>query len=189
MRLFSALFPPQAALTELADLVRSAGPDTRELDPVPVADMYIPVTNFGNVTLADGRALEESLRREAATWTAPKLTFGGGTALEWRGDQSVWAKLEGDVDELQEIGRNVPTVVQRLGFFVDRRLFRPWLSVGTITDHTTAPYLERLVGALEGFRGQTWQLEHVSVVRKLPALEDGSDGGFEVIAELPLRAV
>jgi RNA 2',3'-cyclic 3'-phosphodiesterase len=187
MRLFSALFPPQAALTELADLVRATGPDTPELDPVPVSDMYIPVTNFGNVTLADGRALQDELRREAATWAAPKLAFGGGTALEWRGDQSVWAKLEGDLDQLQQIGRNVPTVVQRLGFFVDRRQFRPWLAVGTITDHTTAPYLERLVGALEGFRGQTWQLEHVCVVRRLPAQEDGSDGGFEVLERLPLQ--
>jgi RNA 2',3'-cyclic 3'-phosphodiesterase len=184
MRLFSALFPPPAALTELADLVRSAGPDTRELDPVPVADMYIPVTNFGNVTLADGRALEESLRREAATWTAPKLAFGGGTALEWRGDQSVWAKLDGDLDQLQQIGRSVPTVVQRLGFFVDRRQFRPWLSVGTITDDSTAPYLESVVAALDGFRGRTWTVEVVSLMRRPADTTDPE--AFEEIERMPL---
>ena len=60
------------------------------------------------------------------------------------------------------------------------------LSVGTITDHTTAPYLESLVGALESFTGMSWQLPELTVLRKLPVLEDGSDGGFEVVRHLPL---
>ncbi len=186
MRLYSALFPPQDALAELADVVRSVAPGTRELDGVDVADMHIPVTQFGNVTLADARSLEAALARETAGWRAPKLAFSGGTALEWRGDQSVWAKLDGDLDALHEIARGVSTVVQRLGFLVDRRQFRPMLSVGTITDHTTAPYLEALVGALESFTGMSWQLPELTVLRKLPVLEDGSDGGFEVVRHLPL---
>ncbi len=187
MRVFSALFPPDDALHELAQLVRSVAPDTPELDPVPVGQMCLPVTQFGNVTTSDARSLEATLRREAATWPAPKLYFGGGTALEWAGDQSVWAKLDGDVDDLLAIGRGVSNVVRRLGFLVDRRVFRPWLAVGTITDHTTAPYLERLVGALESFQGQPWRLEELCMLRRLPLLEDGSDGGSEVIERLPLR--
>jgi 2'-5' RNA ligase len=187
MRLFAALLPPEEVLTELAALVRSVAPNTRELDARPVADMYMPVTSFGNVALGDARQLEATLRREAAGWAAPKIYFSGGTALEWPGDQSVWAKLAGDLDELYAIGRGVPAVVRRLGFFVDRRQFRPWLSVGTITDHTTAPYLERLVAELEGFEGPPWRLEHLHLLRRLPALEDGSDGGFDVVEQLPLR--
>ena len=174
-------------LQELADVVRAVGPDTPELNAVRAESMHIPITNFGNVTLADARALETAIGREAANWPAPKLRFTGGTALEWRGDESVWAKLEGDVDELAQVGKGVPVVVQRLGFFVDRRQFRPWLSVGTITDATSAPYLERLVGALEAFEGQSWVLEQVTVLRRLPVLDDGSDGGFEVVEQLPLK--
>jgi hypothetical protein len=181
MRLLAAILPPAPVLKELAEVVRSAGPDTPELDAAPAESMFIPVTSFGNVTLADARALQAAIAREAATWPAPRLRFAGGTALEWRGDQSVWAKLDGDVDALSTVGRGVPVVVQRLGF-------RPWLSVGTITDVTTAPYLERLVGALESFEGQPWTLEHVSVLRRLPVLDDGSDGGFELVEQLPLQA-
>lgn len=187
MRLFAGLLPPDEALAELAHVVRSVAPETPELEARAVADMYMPVTQFGNVTLGDARSLESTLRREAAGWAAPKLYFAGGTALEWPGDQSVWAKLGGDVDDLLVIGRGVSNVVRRLGFLVDRRQFRPWLSVGSITDHTTAPYLERLVAALDGFEGQPWRIEHLDVMRRLPVLEDGSDGGFEVVERLPLR--
>ena len=79
------------------------------------------------------------LRAEAATWSRPSLTFAGGAALEFPGDESVWVKIDGDVEALKTIGRGVPQAVQRVGYFVDRRQFRPWLSVGTITDATRLP--------------------------------------------------
>jgi RNA 2',3'-cyclic 3'-phosphodiesterase len=87
------------------------------------------------------------------------------------------------VDGLQTIGRSVPQVVQRLGFFVDRRQFRPWLSVGTITEATTAPFLEAVVARLDGFSGQPWVVDRVTVMRRVP--ENGPDA-FEVHEELPI---
>jgi len=187
MRLFAAVMPPAAVLSELADAVRSVGPGTGELDAVPLDSMHIPITAFGNVTLADARQLQTAIAREAASWSAPELHFAGGAALEWPGDRSVWARLDGDVDALGTIGRGVPVVVQRLGFFVDRRKFRPWLSVGTITQTTTAPYLEKLVDRLETFTGTSFRLEEVSICRKLPVGDDGTDSGFEVVEHLRLK--
>jgi len=95
----------------------------------------------------------------------------------------VWAKITGDLDALGTIGRGVPQVVQRLGFFVDRRQFRPWLSVGTITETTTAPFLQSVVDALEGFEGQTWTIESISLMKRLP--EEGPHA-FEEMEEMPL---
>lgn len=188
MRLLATVLPPQVVLDEVADVVRSVAPGTHELEAVPAELMHLPITNFGNVTLADARQLLSAIARDAAHWRAPELRFEGGTALEFQGDLSVWAKVTGDIDDLNAIGRGVPVVVQRLGFFVDRRKFRPWLSVGTITDTTTAPYLERLVGALDGFRGTPFVLDHLTILRRLPVTEDGSDGGFEIYDRVPLKA-
>ena len=148
MRLYAAIVPPEAARAELADLVRSVGPASPELEPVAVADMRIPVTSFGNVTLSDSSVLLSTLRDVARGWTRPELRFRGHAALEWEGDKNVWAKIDGDVESLNTVGRGVPVVVQPLGFLVDRRKFRPWLPVGTITDATTLPYLERLTAAV-----------------------------------------
>jgi 2'-5' RNA ligase len=95
----------------------------------------------------------------------------------------VWAKLDGDLDALNVIGRGVPQIVQRLGFFVDRRQFRPWLSVGTITDHTTAPYLERVVERLESYDGRPWTVESVSLMKRVT---EGGIDSIELMEELPL---
>ena len=155
-----------------------------ELDTPEPNRMYFPVAGFGNVTLGDSVRLAKALRDEVAACSRPHLLFTGGAALEFPGDESVWVKLDGDVDAVKSIGRAIPLTVQRLGFFVDRRQFRPWLSVGTITGATTAPYLERLVAALDEFRGEPWTLEDVHLMRYLPQADHKDD--YEVMERMPL---
>jgi 2'-5' RNA ligase len=213
MRLFAAILVPPDVLDEVMDVVRATAPVEPEVEPkkglfrrfsgparaveptqvtsvnreLDLADpetMYIPITNFGNVTLSDSVRLAGALRRDVAGWPRARVHFTGGTALEFKGDESVWAKLDGDVETLMSIGRGVPQTVQQLGFFVDRRVFRPWLSVGTITEQTTAPYLQSVVDALEAFRGREWTVEHVSLMER-PA-EAESTETFFVKEQLPL---
>ncbi len=213
MRLFAAIVPPRAVLTEVREVVVHARPASggapqhrrglrarfggsggsgrdatdaavvEELDVPEVEKMYLPLTQFGNVTLGDSVKLTKALRTEALGWERPLLHLEGGTALEFPGDESVWAKLGGDVERLQTIGRGVPQVVSRLGFFVDRRQFRPWLSVGTINDHTTAPFLEGVVQRLDAFRGTSWTVTSISLMKGIP--DQGPDA-YEVMEELPL---
>jgi 2'-5' RNA ligase len=214
MRLFAAIVPPRDILEEVTRVVRTTsaappqetsrrarwrlsrrgahaagrpptvGVPENELTLPVLEQMYIPITNFGNVTLGDSVKLAESLRSDASGWRRPEVRFAGGTALEFPGDESVWAKLEGDIEDLLHIGRGVPLVVQRLGFFVDRRKFRPWLSVGTITPETTAPYLERVVEALEAFRGDIWTVDSIFLMKRPP--ESRTPEHFEVMEEMPL---
>jgi RNA 2',3'-cyclic 3'-phosphodiesterase len=157
---------------------------THELSSPDVEDMYIALAGFGNVTLSDATKLAAALRPQVATWSAPQLVFSGAAALEFPGDQSVWSKLDGDLESLNAIGKGVPLAVQRMGYFVDRRKFRPWLPVGTITETTTAPYLERLVAALDEFRGQPWRVEGVSLMKGISDTESGRR--FEVMELMPL---
>lgn len=210
MRLFAAIVPPRAVLEEVLEVVQGVRPPAQpqeqprrglrarfggghgqatqqvtddELTVPDLAQMYVPLTGFGNVTLGDSVQLSKALRTEAQTWERPTVRLAGGTALEFRGDESVWAKITGDVEALLTIGRSVPQVVQRLGFFVDRRQFRPWLSVGTITENTTAPYLQAVVDALEGFEGRTWTIDSISLMKRLP--EEGQHA-FEEMEQMPL---
>ena len=213
MRLFAAILPPRDVLEEVMRVVRSVdGPEPTpeepksrwrpfggrgggatavaqgsaksELTRPEVDTMYIPIYGFGNVTLGDSVKLAKALRLEVGSWRRPEVAFAGGAALEFKGDESVWAKLDGDIDDLRTVGRGVPHVVQRLGFFVDRRQFRPWLSVGTITDDSTAPYLESVVAALDGFRGRTWTVEAVSLMRRPADTTDPE--AFEEMERMPL---
>jgi len=168
MRLFAALVPPEGVRHELAATVEAVAPRTAELAPVAVADMRIPVTSFGNVALSDADQLMRLLRNAAAAWPPAEVRLQGSAALEWPGDENVWSRLHGDLDALFTIGRGVPVAVKSLGFLVDRRAFRPWLAAGSITTATTAPYLEKLVAALDDFTGSPWQVDRLSVMLKTP---------------------
>ena len=119
-------------------MLRAAGAGTEELDLLGIEEMRIPVTSFGHVSQRDALQLVNTLGGDAARWPCPELRFAGSAALEWPGDENVWARLDGDVEGVLTIGRGVPPAVKRLGFLVDRRAFRPWMPVAAITDHTTA---------------------------------------------------
>lgn len=185
MLLHAVFVPPRDALVELLDVVRagrrdpaaeapakrsrflrrSAEPVPGDVPPVlldvPIEDLRLPITSFGNLTANDSRRLVDALTEAAAEWGRPAVSFAGGGALEAPGDRSVWARLDGDIGALTDIARGVTTTVERLGLFVDRRVFRPMLAVATVTESTTGPDLEHVVGALQNLRGQPWQVDAV----------------------------
>ena len=138
-------------------------PDAVEpmLDRTPVDGLRLPITRFGNLTRDDVHNITAAIASEAARWTRPTLSFAGGTALEFPGDPCVWAKLDGDLRALTEVARGVPQCVEPLGFFVDRRLFRPMMAIAAVTEGTVAADLEAVVDALDAFRGHTWTLDSV----------------------------
>ena len=182
MRLFAAIVPPLSAREELVEVLHAAGAGSRELDMVSVEDLRIPITRFGNVSQRDALQLYSVLGEAARSWPRAELRFAGSAALEWPGDECVWTRLDGDVDGVLTIGRGVPPAVKRLGFLVDRRAFRPWMAVGSITEHTTAPFLEHLVAELDEFKGTMWTLSTIAIMRKVPL--DDSGAVEEVVLDL-----
>lgn len=136
-----------------------------QLDRIPVHQMSLPLAGFGNVTTGDATRLARALGSAVAQSPGATLWIAGGTALEFPEDRSVWARLEGDLDDLRATARGVTQVVEQLGFFVDRRKFRPWLRVATVNDLTTAPHLEAVVAALDSYAGEPWSVDHVSLMK------------------------
>jgi len=183
VHLSAAMIPPQSALDELAALVRSVGADELQFEAVPADWMQLPVTRFGNVTSGDAPRIVHALREAAGEWVAPRLRFAGAAAMG-PGDEAVRATLSGDVDGLTGIARQVPTAVEELGFFVDRRGFRPWVSVGNVTATMTPPFLTRLVETLGSYTGPEWWMTHLSVLRRTWVKPGIVARPFEVIDEV-----
>jgi hypothetical protein len=182
--------PPQSTSRFLRRRVKEPVPSSPqtlepELDFVPVTKMSLPIAGFGNVTREDTAKLTDCLRDAAAAWPCPTVHLAGGGALEFADDRSVWARLDGDVEGLLAVARGVVESVASRGFFVDRRTFRPWLAVATITDTTTACHLESVVAALDAFRGAPWTVEWVSITK--PSFDLGPGGSMEA-HRIPLAA-
>ncbi len=185
MRLSAALLPPGSVLEDLAAVVRSVRGSDVELYPVPPEEMLLPLAHFGNVGLTDRMALREVMEEEVARWAPLELRFRGGSALVDDGDDSVWAQLDGDIEQMVAMGTVIPRVVQRLGFLIDRRVFRTRVRVARITPATTVEFLERLLARLEGYSGPAWTAHDVVLLRRHLGI-DGEKPGFDVLHELPL---
>jgi 2'-5' RNA ligase len=126
------------------------------LDLVPVVRMHVPIVKFGNLALTDVARLGDALEAQASGWQSPRLHLQGGVALEPEGDNSVWVRLRGDLDELNAVVRDVSRVAQGLHLFVDRRAFRTELRLGTVNERTTEAHLEKMLAVLETFESASW---------------------------------
>jgi RNA 2',3'-cyclic 3'-phosphodiesterase len=208
MHLFAALVPPREALERVRTLVAAiapvpevaerpkrrlfgrrqqsaaAAPTQPMLDLLPTTQMHLLVAKFGNLPLAEATRLATTLDEEAQGWATPRLHLSGGIALEPEGDDSVWVKLAGDLEELDEVRKGVARVAQGLQLFVDRRAFRPHVRIGTINSRTTTPYLEQLLAALDEFESTSWWQTTVSLL--VPAELGPGQPPYKDFRDVPL---
>lgn len=187
MRMYAALLPPRPVLEDLAAVVRSVRGSATALEAVPPELIHLPLGSFGNVGLADRQLLEATLREEVACWAPMELRFRRGSALVHPGDDSVWAELDGDVEQLTAMSTVIPRAVQRLGFLIDRRARHSRVRVGRITEATSLEFLERMLVRLDGYEGPAWTAHDVALLRHRAGEDDG-DSTFEVLYELPMLA-
>lgn len=189
MQLHAVIAPPDSVVEHAAEAARALvashlpaeeEPRTgllarlrrRPAEPTPtigvaIADpgtVFVRLAKFGNVTSTDASSLAKALGRTAATWAAPRLHvsavgIGQGSPIE------VVARLEGDVDELAAIYRNLNDAAKREGYFLDRRSFRSELRLGEVEVPEGAVVPETLSGATVEAHGTEWQPTHVSLVR------------------------
>jgi len=210
MHLFAALVPPQHVLDEIEAVVARAEepvvaagskggrwfgrrretaeePAGPQLNRIRSPRMLVPITKFGHLPVTDATRLADSLRDQAQHWPSPRLHFSGGAALEWPGDQSVWVKVAGGLDDLEAfnaVAKGVSLVSQGLQLFVDRRAFRPMMEIGSVNRLTTPEYLERLVAELDAFEGTPWWQTSLSLL--IPAEGAQNRAAHKSFREIPL---
>ena len=134
------------------------------LTPVSTGLMTIHVTRFGFVDPAAGDRLRATLERDARGWTAPTVRVGG-TLSTHGSDERLHLALEGEVDGLRGIFREITESARRAGFMLDRRSFRPLLPVADLDDGVSDDALATLVAGLEAFAGTPWQVQDVVLAR------------------------
>jgi len=146
------------------------GPVVPMLEVLDPDRMLIPVTDFGWLTPDDARRVGDVLAEVCAGLpAAPMVRVQGGSALVDPDDRSVWANLAASDDELRAMGdiaRALVAGIEPLGYYRDRRQFKPRLPLATITDTTTVEHLERVLSALELYHGDPWQITEVTVFKR-----------------------
>lgn len=154
-----------------------------ELDRIPMDHLQLPLAGFGNVTAGDARRVEEALMGVAARLPRPELFFAGAELVDTVYGRTVAAKVDGDVELLSTIAREMTHSVERLGFYVDRRRFHPWVEVARATQSTTRADLDAAAAALWAFVGQPWEVDGVRI---FTTLLGGSGSEFRQVESIPL---
>jgi 2'-5' RNA ligase len=165
VRLFVAVRPPPEALADLeAQLPRwPSVPERWHLTLAFLGELRAPDDVHGELSrrLAGRPALD--LRLEGSG------SFGRGGP--------VWVGLGGQVDALHELAAEVATAVRACGVPLERRPYRPHLTVGKRGHPSPA--------ALAGYRGPSWTAREVELVRS----DVGRSVVHTVLERYPLRTV
>lgn len=159
----------------VADLHRAVSPELGHRDEVEWLAPHvwrIYLSGFGNVTRGDATQLAELFRERLAGFEAPVLRLARVEPLIYPGDDSVWAGIEGDVEDLAALATAMPRWVHAFGFVPDRRKYRSWVQLGTVTPRTTLGYLEGLVSRLSAYQGPEFQPAGVTLATYRPAAVD-----------------
>jgi 2'-5' RNA ligase len=187
MILSLAFVPPVALLEDVATYLDLPSVSAAGLDVVPMAEWHMSMTAFGNVASGDVPLLVKAVTRASEAWPpAPTVRIAGGAALEWPGDNSVWATTQGEVEAMNAVARSIAPAVDRLGFAVDRRRFHPWLAIARITASTELSSLERLVAQLEAYSGPEWVVAELTLLRATFVSGRPSSRAFEAVREFAL---
>lgn len=134
------------------------------VQPAAPEAVFVRLAKFGNVTADDAAGLAAALGDVAGTWPAPVLRVSRVRVGEAHPFE-VTAQLDGDVDALRDIFRNVNEVARLQRFFLDRRSFRSELPLGSLDLEDGAAPPDGLAGTELPHQGAWWSPAHVTLLR------------------------
>lgn len=167
-RLFAALYPSAAAVTDLEPVAAAL----HLKKPAPPHQWHVTIAFVGVAGPAPVRAALAEV-----AWSPLRLRVAGAGAFGRPGRDSVlWAGVGGDVDGLLALGGEVRAafVRHRVGF--DERPLRPHLTLGR-DDRDLTPALE----SLDGYLGPWWEAAELLLV-------ESEDGEYRVLDRYSSRS-
>lgn len=180
MRLFVGLFPPDAVTERLAMGVADArGVDDGSVRWTMPEQWHISLAFLGSVPETTVAELRRRLGRAAARHGPVELRIAGAGAFSSpRRARVVWAGIEGDVEALRRLAGSVAAGARRSGVTVERRPFRPHLTVGRLS----APAdVTGLLGPLGTVTTPAWTADQIALVRSHLGQGSGRRSRYETV--------
>ena len=128
MRLFVQVRPSPAAIDHLLAHLRG----TRTSNP---EQWHVTLAFLGDVD--DPSALSDGLRAAAALHPPFSLRLAGSGTF---GPRATWAGVAGDVDVLRSLAEHVQDACRDAGVHLERRAYRPHLTVGRVDPRLLSAY-------------------------------------------------
>lgn len=167
MRLFVALLPPPAALTELAAALAPVRglPDADALRWTAPEGWHLTLAFLGEVSDETRSDLDERLARAARRHGPYELRLAGGGRF---GDRTLWTGAEGDLTAVGRLADSVRAAARRAGAAAaEEHDFHAHLTLARAR-HGVHVRLRPFADALADFRGSPWTAGILSLVASIP---------------------
>lgn len=160
VRVFIALAPPDDAKQELARALAPAYAAYPRLRWNRIEDWHITLAFLGELPVATVPLLQPPLAALAAARRPLSLALRGGGHFD---ERVLWSGIDGDVDGLHLLTKEVREVVRACGVAFEDRPLRPHLTLARARRDDTSSVSEA-AAALAAFTGRTWQAERLHLV-------------------------
>jgi 2'-5' RNA ligase len=179
VRLFAAVYPPAAALDELAAyLARVELPDLRL---VPREQWHLTTAFYGEVAESGVAELTQRLARAAERSAPLQLALAGAGAFPRpRAARQLWIGVAGDRTGLARLAERCAAAGRRAGLALEKRGYRPHLTLGR--PRPAPADLSAVVAQLAEFAGLPFAVDSVTLVKSTL----GASVVHEPIAQLEL---
>ena len=162
MSLFLAVRPDERAVDDLQDALARVRrlPLAEPLRWQPPSQWHVTLAFFGDPDPLAVDDVSERLTALSASPVVPDLRIAGAGCF---GRQILWMGIadEAAVAALGALVRAVPALVRGTGVTLDRRPWRPHLTVARARHGDARP----AVGPLADYRGSAWPVEELVLVR------------------------
>jgi 2'-5' RNA ligase len=195
LRLFVAVYPPEAAVADLATFVsalhvgraaaegvntRLARPETYHLTLAFLGE--VPDERLADVEVAIGRAVDRyharastqarraaraaTAERHVQVWPAvPELALSGGGRFGRGAFTLMWIGVGGDLDPMRALHKALRGELKRARFPYDERQWKPHLTVARPGNRIPRADLDADRAALDAYAGQAWPVRELFLVR------------------------
>jgi len=184
VRVFTAIFPPEGAVDDLArfvEPVQRANPDLRWTAP-PL--WHLTLAFLGNITESDSVLLNEHLPGFLAQRPPLRVRLAGAGAFpDPAAAHTLWAGMDGPGTALADLSRELIGSVLHFGWILDRRSFQAHV---TLARSPSVRDFGRAVAQLSAYRGPFWSVPSLAVVwsRQTP----GGEPHYQLLGEHPFPA-
>jgi 2'-5' RNA ligase len=160
VRVFVALAPPDDAKDELAGALRSAYREYPDLRWNRIEDWHITLAFLGELPVTAVPALRPVLAGLAGSRPPVRLGLRGGGHFD---ERLLWCGIEGELEGLHLLAREVRSLVRACGVEFLERPLRPHLTLARARRDGQADVVRASAG-LAGFVGRPWQAERLHLV-------------------------
>ncbi|GAA4693556.1 RNA 2',3'-cyclic phosphodiesterase [Phytohabitans rumicis] len=187
MRLFVAVYPPEAVADHFASCVArlrvsAAARDGVNTRVAPRPNWHVTLAFLGEVPDERLVSASEAVERAAAVTTPFEVRLGGGGRFGRGRFTVLWAGVRGDVPALAGLSRSVRRELKRERLPYDPKPLRPHLTVARPGDRIDRALVDADRAALDAYEGPPWRVDEVVLMRS----HQGPHPTYDRLAAWPL---